>query len=260
MAAAVERGLRNKHVQVGRPEHPVRKGANMLFRLDQLIQDARFGLRQLVRSPLVATVAILTLAIGIGLNTAVFSLVNAVLLRPLPYPHAERLVWIAPYSERTGQDTSRGDYLVWKQHTQIFERMAAYGTQDLNVIVGGEASQERVASIGGDFWEITGARPKLGGLTTDEDEQGLILSYGLYERRFGGLPTVIGQAVEINLTLVGRPSPSWACFLRHFASRSRNRRRRATSSATSMHSSPCHTAKNYPARPSIRRVLPPLRG
>lgn len=180
----------------------------MVLRLDQIIQDARFGLRRLPRSPLVATVAILTLAIGIGLNAAVFSLVNAVSLRPLPYPHSERLVWIAPYSERTGQDTfaSRGDYVVWKQHTQIFERMAAYGTQDLNLIVGGEASQERVASIGGDFWEITGARPRLGRLTAEEDEQGLILSYGLYDRRFGGLPTVIGQAVEISgasFTIVG---------------------------------------------------------
>jgi putative ABC transport system permease protein len=176
------------------------RGATMLLRLDQLLLDARFGLRQLVRSPLVATVAVLTLAIGIGLNTAVFSLVNALLLRPLPYPDSERLVWIAPHDERFGQDTfaSRGDYLVWKQQTHVFERMAAYGTQDLNLIVGGEASQERVASIGGDFWEITGARPILGRLPADDDEQGLILSYGLFQRRFGGLPTVIGQALEIS--------------------------------------------------------------
>jgi putative ABC transport system permease protein len=180
----------------------------MLRHLDQVRLDARFGLRQLVRSPLVATVAVLTLAIGIGLNTAVFSLVNAVLLRPLSYPHSERLVWIAPYSERFKQDTSasRGDYLVWKQQTHVFERMAAYGTQDLNLIVGGEASQERVASIGGDFWEITGARPTLGRLPADDDEQALVLSYGLFQRRFGGLPTVIGQAVEISgvpFTIVG---------------------------------------------------------
>jgi putative ABC transport system permease protein len=76
-----------------------------------LIQDGRFALRQLVRSPLVAAIALLTLAIGIGLNTAVFTLVNAVLLRPLPYPHPERLMWIAPYSEQHKQETfaSRGD-------------------------------------------------------------------------------------------------------------------------------------------------------
>lgn len=180
----------------------------MLLHLDQVVQDARFGLRQLVRSPLVATVAIVTLAIGIGLNTAVFSLVNAVLLRPLPYPHSERLVWIAPYNERFGQDTfaSRGDYLVWKQQLQVFEKMTAYGTQDLNLIVGGEASQERVASSGGDVWEITGARALFGRLPAEDDEQSVVLSYGLFQRRFGGLQTVIGQAVEISgvpFTIVG---------------------------------------------------------
>jgi hypothetical protein len=69
----------------------------MLLRLDQVLLDARFGLPQLVRLPLVRAVAVLTLAIGSGLNTAVFSLVNAVILRPLPYPQPEQLVWIAPY-------------------------------------------------------------------------------------------------------------------------------------------------------------------
>jgi putative ABC transport system permease protein len=179
-----------------------------MLRIDQLLLDARFGLRQLARSPLVASVTVLTLAIGIGLNTAVFSLVNAVLLRPLPYPESERLVWIAPYSERTGQDTfaSRGDYMVWRQQTHLFDQMAAYGTQDLNLLVGGMASQERVASIGGDFWAITGAKPMLGRLPADGDEQSLILSYGLFQRRFGGQLTVVGQVVEISgapFTVVG---------------------------------------------------------
>ena len=173
-----------------------------------LVQDGRFALRQLVRSPVVAAVAILTLAIGIGLNTAVFTLVNAVLLRPLPYPHPERLIWIAPYDEQHKQQTfaSRGDYLVWKQQTRVFEKMAAYGTRDLNFIAGGEASQERIASIGGDFWEITGAQPTLGRLLAEDDEQGVVLSYGLFQRRFGGLPTIIGQDVEISgaaFTVVG---------------------------------------------------------
>ena len=114
----------------------------MLLGLDQLLLDARFGLRQLVRSPLVTAVAVLTLAIGIGLNTAVFSLVDAVLLRPLPYPESKRLVWIAPHDEHFGQDTfaSRGDYAVWRQQTQLFDQMAAYGTQDLNLVFSGEAT------------------------------------------------------------------------------------------------------------------------
>jgi putative ABC transport system permease protein len=95
---------------------------------------------------------------------------------------------------------------VWKQQTRVFEKMAAYGTRDLNFIAGGEASQERIASIGGDFWEITGAQPTLGRLLAEDDEQGVVLSYGLFQRRFGGLPTIIGQGVEISgaaFTVVG---------------------------------------------------------
>jgi putative ABC transport system permease protein len=197
------RPLRQARVRPREPRDP------RLARLTAyLIQDGRFALRQLARSPLVAAVAILTLAIGIGLNTAVFTLVNAVLLRPLPYPHPERLVWIAPYDELHKQQTwaSRGDYLVWKQQTHVFEKMAAYGTRDLNLIVGGEPSQERIASIGGDYWEITGAQPMLGRLPAEDDEQGVVLSYGLFQRRFGGSPAIVGQGVEIGgaaFTVVG---------------------------------------------------------
>jgi len=201
--ATAMRPLRQSRVRPREPRDP------RLARLTAyLIQDGTFALRQLVRSPLVAAVAILTLAIGIGLNTAVFTLVNAVLLRPLPYPHPERLAWIAPYDELHKQQVfaSRGDYLVWKQQTHVFEKMAAYGTRDFNLMVGGEPSQERIASIGGDFWEITGAQPILGRLPAEDDQQGVVLSYGLFQRRFAGLPAIIGQGVEIGgsaFTVVG---------------------------------------------------------
>jgi putative ABC transport system permease protein len=171
----------------------------MRLGLDQLTVHAKSGVRQLTRAPLSTGVAVLTLALGIGLNTAVFSLVHGVLLRPLPYPDAERLVWIAPYDSLFGQDTwgSRGDYLIWKQQTHLFAQMTAYGTGDLNLVVGGRATQERIASIGGDFWSIVGARPVLGRLTTADEEDGLVLSYGLFQRRFGGDATAIGRSVTI---------------------------------------------------------------
>jgi predicted permease len=170
--------------------------------LQNLLLDARFGLRQLRRSPLTTAVAVLTLAVGIGMNTAVFSLVNAVLLRPLPYPHPDRLIWISDYDPRFGQDTfaSRGDYQIWKQQTQLFEKMTAYGTQDLAMVVGDEASQERVASIAGDFWVITGARPALGRLFEEGEENAIVLSHGLFQRRFGGQSTVIGQTINVSGT------------------------------------------------------------
>ena len=180
----------------------------MWLALDQLFLDAKFGLRQLGRAPLVATVAVVTLALGIGLNTAVFSLVHAVLLRPLPYPDADRLTWIAPHHDQTGQDTSgsRGDFLHWKQQTHLFEKMAAYGTQDLNLVAGGAATQERIASIGGDFWRSRGAaggRPSAAGRRRAGARA---VVHGLYQRRFGGRPAVIGQALQIggaSFTIVG---------------------------------------------------------
>jgi putative ABC transport system permease protein len=171
----------------------------MLRVLDTWGMDARFALRQLVRAPLVGVVAIVTLAVGIGFNTAVFSLVHAVLLRPLPYPDADRLTWISPYDAFWATDTQgpRGHYRIYRQQTHLFERMTAYGTQDLSLVAGDEASQERVASIEGDYWTLTGARPALGRLFGDDDQQAVVLSHGLFQRRFGGDASIIGRAVEV---------------------------------------------------------------
>ena len=172
--------------------------------MTQLIQhvlaDARFGLRQLRRSPLATGIAVLTLAVGIGLNTAVFSLVHGILLRSLPYPGADRLVWVAPVATQFRQDTqaSRADYLLWRQQAHAFEAMAAYGTHDLALEGVGEATQERVASIGGDFWGITGAQPALGRLFADGEERSVVLSHDLFERRFGARPSVVGEIAVIS--------------------------------------------------------------
>jgi putative ABC transport system permease protein len=94
-----------------------------------------------------------TLALGIGMNTAVFSVINAVLLRPLPYENADRLIWLANYDQRFKHDNwvARTDYLIWRDQAQSFERMTAYGNQDLALVAGHVASQERIASITGDF-------------------------------------------------------------------------------------------------------------
>jgi putative ABC transport system permease protein len=177
-------------------------------RLGQLFLDARFGARQLRRAPLVTSVAIATLAIGIGLNTAVFSLVHAVLLRPLPYPEADRLVWITPYHVPSNQDTwgSRADYRQWRARTRLFDRLTAYGTQDLSLVAADVASQERVASFEGDFWSITGAVPAVGRLLSPDEETSMVISHGLFERRFGGQTSVIGRAVNVGgamFTIVG---------------------------------------------------------
>jgi len=168
------------------------RGAHVV---ERVLRDARFGLRQLRRSPLLTAVAVLTLAIGIGLNTAVFSLVHAILLRSPSYPAANRLVWVTPFHNDFRQDTraSRADYQVWKQQAHAFEAMTAYGTEDLALESGSEATQERVASIGGDFWAITGVQPHLGRLFGETEQESVVLSHELFERRFGARPSVIGE-------------------------------------------------------------------
>ena len=163
--------------------------------IERVVRDARFGLNQLGRSPLLAVSAVLTLAIGIGLNTAVFSLIYAILLRSPSYPAADRLVWVTPFSNQSRQDTwaSRADYLIWKQQAHAFEATTAYGTEDLALESGSEATQERVASISGDFWAITGAQAHLGRLLADTERESVVLSYALFERRFGARPSAIGE-------------------------------------------------------------------
>src|SRR5437879_2013159 len=121
---------------------------------ETFLQDIRYGLRMLRRNPGFTTVVILTLALGIGMNTAMFSVVNAVLFHPLVYPNADRLIWLANHDEYFKQDTwgSRADYLIWRDQTHSFESMTAYGNQDLALVAADQASQERIASITGDFW------------------------------------------------------------------------------------------------------------
>jgi hypothetical protein len=168
--------------------------------LESISKDARSILRMLCRNPGFATVVILTLALGIGMNATVFSVVNAVLLHPLAYPNADRLVWLTNYDEYFKQDNwgSRADYVIWKDQTHSFESMTAYGNQDPAHVSGGEASQERIASITGDFWSIVGAQPGLGRLFRPGEPNAMVLSYRLFERRFGSAPQVIGRLVTVN--------------------------------------------------------------
>ena len=176
--------------------------------IDQLMQDLRYALRTLRRQPGFTLVVVAALALGIGMNTAVFSVLNTVLFAPLPYPNADRLIWLANYNQRFQSDNyvARTDYLIWKRQAGSFEKMAAYGNQDLSLVTGGEASQERIVSITGDFWGITGVQPVSGRLFGPGEPNVVVLSWGLLERRFGGDPRVVGRTVELNgwpFTIVG---------------------------------------------------------
>jgi predicted permease len=175
--------------------------------IEQLLQDTRYAVRTLRRNWGFAMVVVATLGIVIGMNTAVFSIVDTVLFRPLPYPASNRLVWIAPYRDAAHDNwASRADFMIWKSQAQSFEAMAAFANHDLSLVVSGVSSQENVASTGGDFWDIAGVKPYLGRLYTQGESNAIVLSYELFETRFGGNPNVVGKAATLNgyeVTVIG---------------------------------------------------------
>src|ERR1700691_5435038 len=172
-----------------------------------LLQDVRYAIRMLLKSSGFAAIAVLTLALGIGANTALFSVVNGVLLNPLPYPHSEQLV--AVYGKTPGFDQGPVVYLNfldWQRDTQTFSSMAIYRNQNYNVT--GTAEAERLSGymISANFFSTLGVQPILGRtFRSDDDQLGagpvVILGGGLWRRKFGALPGVIGRPLTLNGTL-----------------------------------------------------------
>ena len=171
--------------------------------LEQLIQDLRYALRMLRRNPGFTATAVLTLALCIGMNTAMFSVVDAVILQPLPYPDPDRLVWISDDCSANGYHSgrdcfmSRGDFVAWKQQAQSIEKMALVGNQDIALVYNGNATTERVASIQGDFWNMLNAHAILGHLFGPSERDVVVLTWPLFQRSFNGDPRVLGKAIEL---------------------------------------------------------------
>jgi putative ABC transport system permease protein len=179
--------------------------------LETVWQDLRYGARSLVKNPLFTLIAVLTLALGIGANTAIFSIVNAVLLRPLPYREPEKLmtIWTARPQQGQGQfRTSLPNFKDWREQNRVFEGMAAYGFNRYILTGGGEPEQIRGAQVSEDFFNVMGVRAALGRTFTPEEnsEPFVVLSDGLWSRRFSSDPRVIGKTLTLNgtnFTIVG---------------------------------------------------------
>ena len=182
--------------------------------LEQSLQDFRFAFRVLRRNPAYTAAIVLTLALGIGMNTAMFSVVNAVLLQPLPYPSPERLIYLTNRAKGCNPDcsvevesmVSRADFVLWRTQARSFEKMAAYGNEDVALVVADNSDTERIASITGDLWNIAGARPALGHLFEPSETNALVLTWALFERRFNGNPAILGKTVRAGghpFTIVG---------------------------------------------------------
>ncbi len=194
-----------------------------------LIQDIRYGFRVLRKSPGFSAAAILVLALGIGANTAIFSVVNAVLLEPLPFPEAARIVAVAhtpPPEQFPGMKTfsvSPANYLDWRSQADVFEAMAAHAGGYVNLTGGGRPEALLAAFVTSDFFPVLRATPLLGrAFAAGEDEPGrnrvVVLSEELWKTRFGGRADAVGQAIDLNgqkYTVVGvlparSAYPEWA--------------------------------------------------
>ncbi|MEN3368362.1 MAG: hypothetical protein V7609_505 [Verrucomicrobiota bacterium] len=175
--------------------------------METLLKDIRYAFRQLIRQPAFSAVAILALALGIGANTAIFSVVNAVLLRPLPYRAPDELVWLwgtNPLNDIPKESASYPDFKDWREQAQSFQAMGGFANS-APILTGGDGEPERLpgAVVIGDFFTILGVEPALGRkFLPEENDQGktriVILSHALWQRRFGGDPKIIGQQIVVN--------------------------------------------------------------
>ena len=186
---------------------------------EALLQDLRFGFRVLTKHKGFTIVAVLTLALGIGANTAIFSVVHELLLSPLPYNDADRLVmvWEVTPEGRHQNTTSRANFRSWQQQTSSFETLAAFTDQRINLTENGEPEELAAQVATTDLFKVLGVQPILGRTFTSADaEDGkdnvVVLSYGLWQRRFGGQQMIVGQQIKLNgesYSVIGVMPPSF---------------------------------------------------
>jgi putative ABC transport system permease protein len=179
-------------------------------RVNGLGADIRYGLRQMRRAPVFTATVLVTLAAGIGLNTAVFSVIDAVLVRSLSYPDPERVLWITTV-ERDQEWVTAPDFLAWKEQATSLDGLVAFDFDNYAIYTADNVVQSRVASVSEDFWTVSDARPMLGRLPLG-GEDAVLLSYPFFVRAFPADSEVAGRAVTINgrqVTIAGVLPPGF---------------------------------------------------
>jgi putative ABC transport system permease protein len=183
-----------------------------------LFQDLRYGARMLLKQPGFTLIAVLTLALGIGANTAIFSVINTVLLRPLPYPESDRLVL---YNERSpqmdGMSIAWPNYTDWRAQQTVFEEMGVFNRGDYNLTGAGDPERIRAGQVTASLFTTLRATAALGRVfTAEEDKPGgppvVVLSHDLWQRRFGARADIVGQTLNFNdrnYTVIGVMPPSF---------------------------------------------------
>src|SRR5215213_3622504 len=186
--------------------------------METFLQDVRYGVRVLAKNKGFTAVAVLTLALGIGANTAIFSVANDLLLSPLPYSDAERIVmlWEVTPSGRHMNTTSRANFRQWREQGSSFESMAAFSDQRLNLTGAGDPEEVAVQLATPELFKVLGVEPVLGRVLVEEDirrdSAGVVLSHAFWKRRFGADPGIVGKPITLNgipFNVVGVMPPSF---------------------------------------------------
>ncbi|HMF57157.1 MAG TPA: ABC transporter permease, partial [Pyrinomonadaceae bacterium] len=201
-----EEARRDAHIRFGGVEATKEKYRDRrgVPALENLIRDLRYALRMLRRSPGFTTVAVATLALGIGANTAIFSLVSAVLFRPLNYSEPERLVMVWEAEPGAPHDTvAVGNYADWREQNQSFTDITALDLRSYNLTGDGEPEKINAYGVTANFFSLLGVSPALGRtFTAEEDRPGAnkvaIISHGLWQSRYGGERSVVGRDILLN--------------------------------------------------------------
>lgn len=192
---------------------------------ETITQDIRYGVRMLVKHKSFTAVAVLTLALGIGANTAIFSVVNELLLRPLPYRDAEQIVmlWEVTPEGRHQNTTSRANFRAWRDQSTSYEQVAAFSDQRFNLTGEGEPEELSVQFATPELFKVLGVDPILGRTLLPEDAEAsrppvAVLSYALWQRRFGGQQNIVGQPITLNgykFTVIGVMPASFQFHIKH---------------------------------------------
>jgi putative ABC transport system permease protein len=182
--------------------------------MDNLLKDIRYAVKSMVRQPALTAVAVITVALGVGANTAIFSAVNAILLRPLPYQEPERIVQLWETNGQRGYSratASLPNFVDWRDQNQSFEYIAAFLGRGFNLTGADRPERVQGAVVSSSFFSALGARPALGrGFLPEEEKPGnhrvAVLSHGLWQRAFGADPDIIGKTLTLSgnaFTIVG---------------------------------------------------------
>ena len=176
--------------------------------MNKLFQDLRYGARIMLKQPAFTLVAVITLALGIGANTAIFSLVNSILLRPLPFREPDRIVRMLQASPKLGLNSwgvSQADFAAYREQNRSFETIALYNSSETNLTGVGEPERLPITVATADFFKVLGVSPLLGRTFVEgEDAPGknlvCVISYRFWQRRFGGDPNILGKTLSLNNT------------------------------------------------------------